>query len=293
VLVNAPLISGYHKLYRVQDMVAPVTTMPIDFKFSTPMVTRDKTVVDSLAKSFSLKRKKVFKSSPCIDDSVYRYSRPRLIMNNTQTKIKSPLPGWADALYASMYNLSTGVITFGLSPEELRLAARRQTYSHNPFHARSMGGYSILTRYRTSTCPTEEVMETAELLAGLEQRELPYATRADLYPSAQEQWDELYVDTALIEGQHFDLKRKARQALSEYSGVSAQEYRDLIYKKVKALVTEPEDDLELLNSLLRNEESLRDPIMPDSMVGCDIHEDEDDYYDDEAVGLFLEGNLLV
>jgi len=193
VMVSVPLIAGYNKLYKVQDMVAPRNSFQIDFKFMIPsVVSRDRTVPDKVAKDFSIKRRKTYNSSYLIDDVVYRFARPRIVYNNQKMDIKSPLPGWADALYASFYNCSAGVITFGLTPEELRSAARRQVYAHNPFEARAKGGYSILTKYRGTHCPEEETMELAEILANLTVRDLPYATRADLYPHPNEGEDPIY-----------------------------------------------------------------------------------------------------
>jgi len=281
VSATQPLISGNHKLYRVQDKVAPNSQLPIDFKFFIPtVVSRDRTIPDSLAKEFSILRKKIFKRSPVMDDSVYRYSRPRIVYNNQKVKLNSPLPGWADALYASLYGSSTGVIAFGLSPEELILAARRQVYAKNPFEARSKGGYSVLTKYRGLHCPTEEAMETAYLLSQLETRELPYANRADLYPSVSQGEDPMYYDSALVEREHFSLKRKNRQAFSEYSGLSDQEYRDLIYKKVKDLAGGTDNALVRLNSLLRTENFDIEMIDAQSTISHGL-EEEEDYYDED------------
>jgi len=210
-----------------------------------------------------------------MDDSVYRYSRPRIVYNNQKVDIKSPLPGWADALYASLYGCSTGVITYGLTPEELRLAARRQVYAVNPFEARSKGGYSILTQYRVPHCPIEEHVESSELLSELSKRELPYATRADLYPNASEGWDPIYFDSALVEAKYHDSKRKARDAFSEYSGTSLQEYHDAVYKKLRQIVNNPDDALEKLNSLLRDKEFNYDEALPAPPSDHGLEEDDD------------------
>jgi len=253
ITCSEPLKVGVHKLYKVQDMVAPYTTMPIDFKFTIPMVvSRDRTTPDSIAKAFSLKRKNTYNSTIEMDDSVYRYSRPRIIYNKKKVALKSSLPGWADALYASLYNCSTGVITFGLTPEELLLAARRQVYADNPFEAKARGGYSIVTRYRMPHCPTEEAIESSILLSELETRELSSATRADLHPSAKEGWDPIYQQSELVESRHYASKRKNREAFSEYSGLSQQEYHDLIYKKIRSLIQPEGEDLQRLNDLLRD-----------------------------------------
>jgi hypothetical protein len=282
VMATQPLIAGYHKLYKVQDMVAPRNSVQIDFKYMIPsVVSRDKTVPDKVAKSFSILRKNTFKSTYRIDDSVYRYARPRLVYNNLKVDLKSPLPGWADALYAAFYNCSSGVITYGLAPDELRLAARRQVYAHNPFEARAKGGYSILTRYRAAHCPEEEMIELAEILANVTIRDLPYATRADLYPHPFEGEDPLYFDSALVEKEHFDLKRKNREAFSEYSGLSDQEYRDLIYKKVKGITNEPEEDLGLLSALLRDHAFDVNDIEHASIDSHGHLEDDDHIYGDD------------
>jgi len=283
VMATRPLISGVHKLYKVQDLDSPESSLPLDLSFMIPQIVERKRVTpDSIARKFSQKRKSTYRATIPMDDSVYRYTRPRIVYNNKETRVRSPIPGWADVLYASMYNCSTGVITFGLSPDELRLAARRQVYAHNPFSARSRGGYSILTNYRGMHCPSEEMLETAELLANLEVRDLPYATRADLYQSAVEGDDPIYFDTALVSREYFDLKRKNREAFSEYSGISDTEYRDLIYKKLRSTFNNNEEEFPILNQLLRDASVEFPEGGGDLLSDHGAIEGDDDYYMNEA-----------
>jgi hypothetical protein len=83
IVDNQPLIAGYHKLYEVGDLVAPANVLKLDLDMIIPnMVNRSRSVPDSVAKDFSKKRWKIYKNTPLVDDSVYRYCNPRLIYNN-------------------------------------------------------------------------------------------------------------------------------------------------------------------------------------------------------------------
>jgi len=270
-------------------MVSPATTLPLDLDFYIPLVVfKGRSVPHKMAKDFSKKRKFTYKKNTLKDSSLYRYTNPRIIYNNQQMKMSAPIPGWADALYAAFYNCSVGIITFGLSPDELRLAARRQTFAKNPFEARSKGGYSIHTKYRMLSCPTEEDMETAEVLSQIEVRELDRIMRADLFPHAQQGYDPLYLNDNLIGLRHRTFEKRKRSIISSTHN-SWEEYVSGVHKKLfQTFAGDNNDNVRNLLDLVRNQTHDNEVVEIPAASDHGLESGDDEYYEEMLEDISIE-----
>jgi len=280
VRVSEPIRENL-KSHVVEDLLSPATNLPLQLDFFIPMVVfKGRSVPHKMAKDFSIKRKSLYKKNQIYDSSLYRYSNPRLEYNKRDLKVNAPVPGWADALYAALYNCTTGIITYGLSPEELLLAAKRQTFAKNPFEARSKGGYSILTKYRMRTCPTEEGLESAEILGNLEHRELDRIRRADLFPHAQQGFDPMFFNDELIELRHRTYLKRKRSIISS-SHQSWEDYVDRVHKKLFTAINEPDrNPMESLIDLLGdNDQYINKNTVEVDLSDHGLEEGDDDYYE--------------
>jgi hypothetical protein len=248
-------VEGYTSSCLVEGAKHPSLGTKLNMKYIDPYHTIQPKTSLSIKKSFSKTRKNLFKKSKNIDSLVYRYIYPRIEYNYNSSKAKVNFPFWGDLLLALLYESTVGVVTFGLTPEEILLAPTRQAYADNPFRAKSLGGYKVLTADRGFNIATSENQEVAEFLASLNSNNLSHIARADLMPTAT-QIDE---DESL--GKYYfrpqkSLKRTLALTLADerQSTQDSSDFSDHISKKVKEFYYSTESDaVEAMRTMIRDE----------------------------------------
>jgi hypothetical protein len=248
-------VEGYTSSCLVEGAKHPSLGTKLNMKYIDPYHTIQPKTSLSIKKSFSKTRKNLFKKSKEIDSLVYRYIYPRIEYNYNSSKAKVNFPFWGDLLLALLYESTVGVVTFGLTPEEILLAPSRQAYADNPFRAKSLGGYKVLTADRGFNIATSENQEVAEFLASLNSNNLSHIARADLMPTAT-QIDE---DESL--GKYYfrpqkSLKRTLALTLADerQSTQDSSDFSDHISKKVKEFYYSTESDaVEAMRTMIRDE----------------------------------------
>jgi len=166
-VTNAPVQEGYKRLTDVEQLVPPgEKDMNIEI-FSLPDA---KSYSKAEAKDFSIRRKRLFKSTTVKDDLLLLYMKPRILQRN-KVKSRAPrgaLPLWADLRLLAKFGTTTGRLTSGLDGVDLHYAVKHQCFASDPFGSRANGGYIVLTQYHRQKISSEEAREVASVLQGSE-----------------------------------------------------------------------------------------------------------------------------
>jgi len=278
VSITAPVECGYSNLWRVEDLTTPVTNISFDTTYVSPFIpSKPRSVPHKLAKQFQIRRKQEFRSTPFIDDDVYRYTTPRIIYNKKSPPPSKLLPGWAEMLYLAHYRAHTGTLVSGLTGDEIINAVNRQSYSSDPFRARATGGYKVLTSWRAPPVPSEEQVEIATFFMNIpDQRSLKYVRRADLTQSPGMMQDSLYFNEDLMS---YSQQKKKEDlitvAISKYNDSLEDVYNHLL-ESLRESTTE-----DALLSLIPEDE--REYIFDQNISEHeDIASEDDDYYGEMA-----------
>lgn len=210
---------GVLRLYNLRSYMTPINLLTYDPIYQTPFQLISKNGISfKESKKFSMKRKRLYRQEPK-DSRLFDYVNPELEYNKKIPLTRRALPRWADLNLILQSNTSSGAITCGLVGEDIKKAAERQHFSSDPFRARATGGYSFVTKWRSSRPPPEELLETADLLKDCNTVDSLYVNRNDLIQNPMLMEDPMYYNTNLFEGV-IDVanKRKATSSISRSVG---------------------------------------------------------------------------
>jgi len=194
-------VTGVQRLYNIRAYQTPINTMVFDPVYQTPFnLINANTVTFKESKEFQLKRKRLYKENVPKDTHLYDYVNPVIEFNKKTNPIPRSLPRWADLNLILFSNQSSGSITCGLSREDIQKAAERQYFCSDPFRARATGGYSFVTKWRSSRPPSHELLESAEILQGCDNIDSLYVNRTDLIQNPMLSEDSMYYNDDLFKG---------------------------------------------------------------------------------------------
>jgi hypothetical protein len=201
-----PLTVGFKKDYKIEKLKVPYQETLFEAPYVTPFVKRAQKVwPKKVGKEFSLKRQRVFRSTPYIDSSVHYYVYPRIVLNNKYMPEEKLLPEWAEYLYIVNHQCSTGSFTYNMPENAMYNAIQNLSLSNDPLLASKSGGYKVLDLYHRRSMPVIEWVDAVRVLSRISKRSLDYIQRADLRTSMFWANDSIYKDTDLYSN---PLKRK-------------------------------------------------------------------------------------
>jgi hypothetical protein len=192
---TAGLQQTVNKDYLVAEMRAPPSEALFEPHFVTPFKRLStKSFSPKEAKAFQRLRVQVRRNTPVIDTHVHYYWKPRIEYNQVYKPKHRVLPMWAEYLYVVNHMQSTGALTYDLSKEEMRKAILTCSHSSDPLKAYASGGYKVLDRPCARSVPSEEWIDTVTVFSKIEQRDLMYCRRVDLFQSTTMVEDDNYRD---------------------------------------------------------------------------------------------------
>jgi len=213
IRLDTPIVSGYTRTWKVEHMNMPYSNQWFDITYQTPFRKAvQRAYPTKIARDFQVQRKLAYRL-PARDDLIIKYIDPIIELNKKNRPLPRLLPAWADALFLANHGMTTGSLTYGMSPENIRLAPVRQVFSSDPFRARATGGYKILTQWRSTRGPSQEWVEAADFLSAVDSRYFVFTRRTDLPQHLAMMHDELYHDTDMISFE-VDKRRRSKRKFS-------------------------------------------------------------------------------
>jgi hypothetical protein len=198
-IISRPRQSGVSKLYNIRNHATPENALVFDPIYQTPFSLVNKSSVTMKeSKVFQKKRRNLYKTQSAKDSMLYDYVHPIISLNKKTTLIPRSLPRWADLSLILSSNMTSGALTSGLVGDEIQFAVERQHFSSDPYRARATGGYSFVTKWRSSRPPPQELLETASVLKECESIDSMYVNRNDLVQNPALGEDEMYYNTDLF-----------------------------------------------------------------------------------------------
>jgi len=160
-----PMMQGTSKIYKVRALKTPRDNISDNLVFTTP-INVHWTSADAI--EFSLKRKKLYKTTRRSSSEVFEYSNPRIKLNKTVNPkfniMQKSVSEWQDLRLIASLGLSMGKVTFNLFGDQLYQAMISCSRAPNPFEAYATGGYRVLTPWRAPPVPSAELRDLVSLL---------------------------------------------------------------------------------------------------------------------------------
>lgn len=251
---DEPHTEGWIKDWKVSQLSHPNTKFVNGYFMNVPFGDPPK---KGEAKRFSLKRKKAYKNVKPFDSTLIHYVEPLIKLNNKRKPSLSvyarTMPLWADIRTFLFEDTFTGKITSGLRGNECLLAPVRQMYAPDPWSARATGGYEILTSYRGTRGPDEDLLNLAEALVQASVADMLATFRRDRNP------DRIQKNPYLIGDEVLEEQEVANELLAELQETPKDtfvvpELQKSIFDSLKSLFsTKVEDDIFALSD--ENQES--------------------------------------
>jgi hypothetical protein len=231
-----PRVQGVSKLYNIRNHSTPENAMVFDPIYQTPFQLVNKSSVTfKESKRFSKMRKNLYKTQSAKDTMLYDYVNPEIEFNKKQPLLPRSLPRWADINLILGSNMSSGALTSGLWGEEIQKAAERQYFSSDPFRARATGGYSFITKWRSSRPPPQELLETAEVLKGCETTDTLYVSRNDLYQERSMGEDPFYYNTDLF-SRVIEIADKRKATRSNVGSIDEKRLQEEVFELLPSMI---------------------------------------------------------
>lgn len=238
---SGPRNVGHLRLWSIRSMMSPINGLVFDTVYQTPFkLAFGNQVSNKESLLFQKKRKKLYRDSYVTDSILYDYINPVIEYNKKITKIPRSLPRWADLQLIIYHGISSGSLTCGLNDEDIVKAVVYQHLSPDPFRARATGGYSIETKWRTGRPPSQEWLQVASALIGMNKADSLYVKRADLPQNPALMDDPMYVDSNLFSYLHKDAtKRKhsgsvvSTEEHDKFGNTVASEIRNILPHLIK------------------------------------------------------------
>jgi len=235
---------GFNHSYLVEDNTLPNMSLETDLYYIDPYHLKKPKIPQQVCRFFAKKRQNLYRQSTN-DADMYRYIFPRLKYNKRSQNYESILPLWADLQLVLHYGVTTGVVTFGLTEDQIKNCPRRQSFALNPFRAISRGGYSILTRDRALNYATSENIEYSQSLLNLEKfySDDAWSYHRQAFDPSKEDRYLTERDTQIIELSNTKRPNKRTISEDELQPLSSSEV-ERIHKRIRSLYISSVEDAE-------------------------------------------------